>query len=110
MTVPLLGASAATVTLATQPAPNCPLNTDCASFGATVTPASPSVGLFNAAGTQYSQSPGLVNYSLEGTAFVPLSAATPDCDPSFLFFNLSNVTPAAVLDFTTLPLSFNGCQ
>jgi len=110
LTVPLLGASAATLTVATQSAPSCPLNTDCASFAATIPPASPSVGVFNAAGTQYFQSPGLVNYSLEGTAFVPLSAAAPDCDPSFQFFNVSNVTPAAVLDFTTLPLSFNGCQ
>jgi hypothetical protein len=68
------------------------------------------VGVFNPAGTPYSQSPGLVNYSVEGTAFVPLSAATPDCDPSFLSFSVSNVTPAAALDFTTLPLSFNGCH
>ena len=110
LTVPLLGASAATLTLATQSAPTCPVNTDCASFAATITPAPPNTGIFNAAGIQYSQSPGLVNYSVEGTAFVPLSAATPDCDPSFQFFGVSNVTSAAALDFTTLPLSFNGCQ
>jgi hypothetical protein len=110
LTVPLLSAPAATVTLATQPATSCPLNAGCANFGLAITPAAPSVGVFNPAGMQYFQSPGLVNYSVEGVAFVPLSAATPDCDPTSQFFNVSNVTPAAALDFTALPLSFNGCQ
>jgi Domain of unknown function (DUF4382) len=110
LTIPLLGAPASTLNIATQAAFTCPANTDCAGFSALVSPANPNVGVFNAAGTQYSQNAGLVNYSMEGSAFAPVSAAAPDCNPSFQAFNVNNVTPAEALDFTTLPLSFTGCQ
>jgi hypothetical protein len=110
LTIPILGAPAAALTIATQAALTCPANTDCAGFSALVTPANPNVGVFNSTGTPYSQNAGLVNYSMEGSAFAPLSAAAPDCDPSFQSFNVNNVTPSEILDFTTLPLSFNGCQ
>ena len=110
LTIPILGAPAAALNIATQAALTCPANTDCAGFSVLVSPANPNFGVFNSAGTQYSQNAGLVNYSMEGTAFAPLSAAAPDCNPSFQSSNVNNVTPGEILDFTMLPLSFNGCQ
>jgi hypothetical protein len=96
------------VNVPTQPGA-CPANTDCATFGLSLAPANPFVGMFNAAGTSYTQDSGPVNYVIEGMSFAPLSGATADCSNSAQSKAVT-VTPGSVTDITSQPLSFTGCQ
>ena len=108
LTIPLLQSPASTTTVPTQLG-LCAPNTDCAAFNLVLPPANPMVGVFNPAGTSYSQSSGLVMYNIEGTALVPLSGATPDCSPSFQAVPVI-VTAGNTVDTTNQPLSFTQCQ
>jgi hypothetical protein len=108
LTIPFLQSPASTITLATQA--GCTPNTDCAVFNLVVPPANVFFGQFSAGGTSYSQSSGLVTYSAEGTAAVPGSGGSADCNPSFAAAPATNVTPDANVNLTNQPLAFTSCQ
>ncbi len=108
LTIPFLQSPASTLTLPTLA--GCAPATPCALFDVAVPPANVVFGQFNASGTTYSQSPGLVSYSVEGTPFVALSGASPDCNPSFASVAVSNVAAGTSQDLSTQPLSFSVCQ
>ena len=110
LTIPLLQSLASTVTVPTEPGGACPTNTDCATFNLTLAPANTFVGVFDPLGTVYSQDGGTIAYSVEGTASLPLSGATPDCSPSSLQQSVTNVNPGSNQNITSVPLSFFACQ
>jgi hypothetical protein len=110
LTIPLPAAPASTVTVATQAGGTCPTSTDCALFGLQLPPANLNLGTFSASGTSYVQSSNIVDYTVEGTAFTPLSAGAADCSPNFETLNLANVLPSTLQDVRTSPLVFGSCQ
>jgi hypothetical protein len=110
VTIPQPEFPASTVTVPTQAGGTCPTSTDCATFGLQLPPANLNLGTFSASGTSYAQSSNIVDYTIEGTAFVPLSAGTADCNPNFQTLNLTNVLPSTTQNVTTSPLTFGSCQ
>ena len=110
LTIPLPAAPASTVTVATQAVGTCPASTDCAAFGLQLPPANMNLGTFSSSGTSYVQSSNIVSYTIEGTAFSPLSAGAADCSPNFATLNLVNLLPATTQDVTSSPLAFGSCQ
>lgn len=112
VTIPLAQQSSATATLTTQAGATCPTNTDCATYTLSVPGANPTVGAFNASGTNYvAGASGAASYTVEAQAFVPQSGGTPDCTPSVLTTPppLLSVSPGGTA--TPAPtLAFTGCQ
>lgn len=109
VTVPLAQQSSATATLTTAANVSCPVNTDCANYTLSLPAANPSVGAFNSGGNQTPAAPalGTGNYTVDGLAFVPGSAAVADCSPPDVNTTVS-VTPGGSVTATTL--MFTGCQ
>jgi hypothetical protein len=109
-TIPPIGGIASTTNVDTQSGTSCLSGTDCAQFEIAVPSASPVVGQFSSGGTQYVQSGAVPSFNIEGTAFAPLSGATPFCSPNYQFVSLTQPTPGGTVDITSTPLSFVGCQ
>lgn len=85
VTIPLAQQSSATATLTTQAGATCPTNTDCATYTLSIPGVNPTVGAFNASGTNYAAgASGAASYTVEAQAFVPQSGGTPDCSPAVM--------------------------
>ena len=116
VTVPLAVQSASTATLMTAPGAPCPTNTDCVSYTLSLPAGNPSIGTFSSSGHQSPALPatGPVNYALDAVAFVPGSAAQPDCNPSELQTSQTNSSgPLTVfpgMSVTAATLAFTGCN
>ena len=109
VTVPLAQQSSATATLTTAANVSCPVNTDCANYTLSVPAANPSIGAFNSGGNQTPAAPalGTGNYTVDGLAFIPGSAGTPDCSSPDVNTTVSVMAGNSVAAST---LSFTGCH
>ena len=116
VTIPLASQSAATASLMTAAAANCPAKTDCAIYTLSVPALNPSVGTFSASGNQKPAAPasGSVNYTVDARAFVPGGGGALDCNPS----DLQTSSTSTNMNLTVIPgtsisaatLAFSGCQ
>ena len=112
VTIPLAQQSSATATLTTQAGATCPANTDCATYTLSLPGVNPTVGAFNASGTNYvAGASGAASYTVEAQAFVPQSGGTPDCTPPVM------TTPPPPLSVSpggtavqAPTLAFTGCK
>ncbi len=109
--IPQFGASTrTTVTTAavTPPTPACPSTVACANYVLKVPAANPSVGVFNAMGTTYTQSNAAVQYIVDAQAAM--------CAPSEMQTDQQANPPGGALTvtagntFTAATLAFTGCQ
>lgn len=114
ITVPLAEQQSATVTVSTA-AGACPANTNCASYTAVVPAMWPNLGAFSTGTITFTQSTATpVTYSIDGQAFVPMSAGTANCTPPVKSVDTLQgggaiaATPGANL--TAAELAFTGCQ
>jgi hypothetical protein len=116
VTIPLAAQSAATASLTTAAAANCPAKNDCASYTLSVPALNPSVGTFRTSGSQTPVAPasGSVNYSVDARAFVPGGGGALDCNPSDLQTSSSstntNLTVTSGASVSAATLAFSGCQ
>lgn len=114
-TTPLAAQSTVTLSLATAADAACPVNTNCVSYTLSVPGLNPNVGVFNSAGTTYTQNiVDPVAYTVGGRAFVPMSGGTADCTPPELTTTMLQgggalvVTPGGSV--TAATLAFTACQ
>jgi uncharacterized protein DUF4382 len=115
VTIPLVAQSASTALVSTASDVSCPVNTDCVTYTLSVPAANPNVGAFNSGGTTYTQDTvDPIAYTVDGQAFVPLSAATPDCSPSDVQVNTlkggGNLVVTAGGSATAADMVFTMCQ
>lgn len=116
VTIPLAAQSAATASLTTATAANCPAKTDCASYTLSVAAANPSVGTFSTSGSQTPAAPasGPVGYSVDAVAFVPGGGGALDCSPSEMQTSSTttnmSLTVTAATSVSAATLAFTGCQ
>lgn len=110
VTIPLAQQSSATATLTTQAGATCPANTDCATYTLSVPGVNPTVGAFNAGGTNYvAGASGAASYTVEAQAFLPQSGGTTDCTSPIMTTPAVSVTPGgSAAQAPTLALT--GCQ
>ncbi len=116
VTIPLAAQSAATASLTTAAAANCPAKTDCASYTLSVPALNPSVGSFSTSGSQKPATPatGNVNYTVDAHAFVPGGGGALDCSPSDLQTSSTstntNLRVTSGSNVSAAMLAFSGCQ
>jgi len=116
VTIPLAAQSAATASLTTAAAANCPAKTDCASYTLSVPALNPSVGSFSTSGSQKPAAPatGNVNYTVDAHAFVPGGGGALDCSPSDLQTSSTstntNLRVTSGSNVSAAMLAFSGCQ
>jgi hypothetical protein len=116
VTIPLAAQSAATASLTTAAAANCPAKTDCASYTLSVPALNPSVGSFSTSGSQKPAAPatGNVNFTVDAHAFVPGGGGALDCSPSDLQTSSTstntNLTVTPGSNVSAAMLAFSGCQ
>jgi len=110
VTIPLAQQSSATATLTTAAGATCPANTDCATYTLSVPGINPTVGAFNANGTNYiAGASGATSYTVEAQAFVPQSGGKTDCTPPVMTTPAISVTPGGTAAQAPT-LTFTGCQ
>ncbi|HET6181447.1 MAG TPA: DUF4382 domain-containing protein [Candidatus Sulfotelmatobacter sp.] len=116
VTIPLASQSAATASLTTAPAANCPAKSDCASYTLSIPAANPSIGTFSTSGNQPPAAPasGSVDYTVDAIAFVPDGTGALDCNPSELqtssTANNTSLVVTAGTTVTAATLAFSSCQ
>ena len=94
---------------------SCAVNTDCVDYTLSVPAANPNVGAFSSGGTTYTQDTvNPVAYTVDGQAFVPLSAGTADCSPTDVQVNMLKAGGTLVVtaggSATAADMAFTGCQ